>query len=428
VGKTGIGLKVSFDIAALYEDDLAWKTVRVPNNGGRNWESTKNHPPDAKLASNSFESGASLEDAISSWVKATREERVNVSFTFVDQCNGLQCNPTCIGEVVVELTSEAATRTPYQLLRFFVWVTWMLAFGFLTTHVALIVLGNRDPPPSAKGIAKQSASPLAAFDKRRLSSSTRAFTCSPLRDRRQSHQSGRSNAGLQEGASHYPIRKLGVFDNTSEYEATFDFLHATDAANISTLVQLAAVNTDVDYNRNRNRAPTTVTAYNLSYQIESNDPNANQPVTVVSGFNARVRGGLTAIMGPSGSGKTTLLNLMSGRAVGGTLSGNVFVDDVPVYDALHAGLRHMISSKIGFVPQHGCPWEGTLTVRENLFFSAGVRLPHLTAAERREQVEWVRLNSRHSSEYELLFILFGANNVLTVWQGFPQEFSSSSFC
>ena len=75
---------------------------------------------------------------------------------------------------------------------------------------------------------------------------------------------------------------------------------------------------------------------------------------------------VTAIMGPSGAGKTTLLNCIFGRLP--RKNGELFINGVP---------REMSHYKklLGFVPQDDLVIK-ELTVRENILFSARVRLPN----------------------------------------------------
>jgi len=91
--------------------------------------------------------------------------------------------------------------------------------------------------------------------------------------------------------------------------------------------------------------------------------------------------GLNAIMGPTGSGKTTLLDILADRKDKSGLSGTVLIN----------GRRKPPNYKcaVGYVVQDDVVM-GTLSVRENLHFSAALRLPsQMTCAERKERVERV---------------------------------------
>ncbi|CAM6102780.1 unnamed protein product [Calypogeia fissa] len=76
---------------------------------------------------------------------------------------------------------------------------------------------------------------------------------------------------------------------------------------------------------------------------------------------------LTAVMGPSGAGKTTFLNALAGKETGSLITGQVFINGVP-------GSIQAYKRIIGFVPQDDIV-HGSLTVEENLAFSATYRLP-----------------------------------------------------
>lgn len=91
-----------------------------------------------------------------------------------------------------------------------------------------------------------------------------------------------------------------------------------------------------------------------------------------------------AIMGPSGSGKTTFMTTLCGKASYGIMDGTVDMllyklrkatrvkDELPVPHSFDS-LRYIT----GFVPQEDIVHE-TLTVRENLAFTARLRLPNTT--------------------------------------------------
>ncbi|KXZ50275.1 hypothetical protein GPECTOR_17g914 [Gonium pectorale] len=87
---------------------------------------------------------------------------------------------------------------------------------------------------------------------------------------------------------------------------------------------------------------------------------------------------LNAILGPSGCGKTTFLNVLCGKTSAGQLKGHVRVngDKVPM---------ERLKKIMGFVPQDDILHED-LTVRENLAYSARLRLPPDVGRERRRDV------------------------------------------
>lgn len=95
--------------------------------------------------------------------------------------------------------------------------------------------------------------------------------------------------------------------------------------------------------------------------------------TLLNEINANFDAGkLNIIMGPSGSGKTTTLNYLSNRLSGKrnfTSQGGIYLNRQRKIDPEMMG---RISS---YVAQHDSSLIGNLTVRENLFFQAKLRLP-----------------------------------------------------
>ena len=90
--------------------------------------------------------------------------------------------------------------------------------------------------------------------------------------------------------------------------------------------------------------------------------------TVLRGVSGEFeRGMLTAVMGPSGSGKTTFLNVLCGRATYGDMLGSIKING-------REGRVDQFRTLFGFVPQDDIVFPD-LTVRENLRFSAALRLP-----------------------------------------------------
>lgn len=83
-------------------------------------------------------------------------------------------------------------------------------------------------------------------------------------------------------------------------------------------------------------------------------------------------------LGPTGCGKSSLLDILADRKDPAGLSGRVLIDGQPPPPSY----KYIV----GYVVQDDCI-SGTLTVRENLMFSARVRLPdEISNDERRERV------------------------------------------
>ncbi|XP_070561228.1 uncharacterized protein [Ptychodera flava] len=91
-------------------------------------------------------------------------------------------------------------------------------------------------------------------------------------------------------------------------------------------------------------------------------------------------GEMLALMGPSGSGKTTLLNVLSGRHRE-TESGSIHVNGAPLNKNLRRKICYVLQDDIFF---------NTLTLREQLVYTARLRLPSsMSDSERKRKVEEV---------------------------------------
>ncbi|KAK2560544.1 Broad substrate specificity ATP-binding cassette transporter ABCG2, partial [Acropora cervicornis] len=103
-----------------------------------------------------------------------------------------------------------------------------------------------------------------------------------------------------------------------------------------------------------------ISYHNICYSITTKEKGVKKEREIIKNLSGLVEPGLNAILGPTGSGKTTLLDILAGRKDPSRLSG-VVLEDVVM---------------------------GTLTVRENLHFSASLRLPSkLSKWERNDRVE-----------------------------------------
>uniref|UniRef100_A0A6I8N0B8 ABC transporter domain-containing protein n=1 Tax=Ornithorhynchus anatinus TaxID=9258 RepID=A0A6I8N0B8_ORNAN len=88
--------------------------------------------------------------------------------------------------------------------------------------------------------------------------------------------------------------------------------------------------------------------------------------------------GLNAILGPTGSGKSSLLDVLAARKDPQGLSGEVLIDGSPQPPNFKCISGYVVQDDVVM---------GTLTVRENLLFSAALRLPRSTRfREKKERV------------------------------------------
>ncbi|XP_044276411.1 broad substrate specificity ATP-binding cassette transporter ABCG2-like isoform X2 [Varanus komodoensis] len=93
--------------------------------------------------------------------------------------------------------------------------------------------------------------------------------------------------------------------------------------------------------------------------------------------------GMNAILGPTGSGKTSLLDVLAGwKDPKGLKSGQIFMDGKLVDSNIHRCSAYVVQEDI---------LTGTLSVRENLQFSANLRLPQSkhSSAEKAAKVDAV---------------------------------------
>jgi len=92
-------------------------------------------------------------------------------------------------------------------------------------------------------------------------------------------------------------------------------------------------------------------------------------VQILHGVTGKLRSGtLTAIMGPSGAGKTTFLMTLLDKAAFGQCTGEILIN------GYKRNLKTM-RPVMGFVPQDDI-MHSDLTVDENLWLNANIRLPH----------------------------------------------------
>ena len=87
---------------------------------------------------------------------------------------------------------------------------------------------------------------------------------------------------------------------------------------------------------------------------------------ILFNLNGIFQPGMNAILGPTGSGKSSLLDILANRKSRQDLTGELLVDGQT--------FTQDFNSRIGYVVQDDVLSE-TLTVRENLMFSANLRLP-----------------------------------------------------
>ncbi|CAF1382761.1 unnamed protein product [Rotaria sordida] len=114
---------------------------------------------------------------------------------------------------------------------------------------------------------------------------------------------------------------------------------------------------------------STITFNSINYTVFSKQyvfcmkPTKKQILYNLTGI---FKPGMNAILGPTASGKSSLLDILAGRKDRRGLTGQVLIDGQPSMQDF--------KYRVGYVVQDDMLSE-TLTVRENLTFSANVRLP-----------------------------------------------------
>ncbi|KAJ2781473.1 hypothetical protein H4R18_002847 [Coemansia javaensis] len=159
--------------------------------------------------------------------------------------------------------------------------------------------------------------------------------------------------------------------------ATFDEEALTQGAQ-TPLVNASRVSADP-----RPPAEVILQWSDLTYEVKSKDEGGAQR-TILHQIAGEARAGETiAIIGSSGAGKTTLLNALSGRIVGGKLSGTI----------LYRGARRDPSSfkRINAYVRQDDLMHPMLTVHETLTYASRLRLPNsqYTSQQKADRVEAV---------------------------------------
>ena len=137
----------------------------------------------------------------------------------------------------------------------------------------------------------------------------------------------------------------------------------------------------------------TIRLDNYTLDIQQRDARLRKvfKLSILKPVNATFEPGvLNVIMGPSGSGKTSLLNLMARRLHSSITTRYETHGEMFFNGAIPSG--KVIRSICSYVCQDDDALLPYLTVRENLHFAAGLRLPaHLSKVEKQQRAESVLL-------------------------------------
>ncbi|CAF1634227.1 unnamed protein product [Adineta ricciae] len=109
------------------------------------------------------------------------------------------------------------------------------------------------------------------------------------------------------------------------------------------------------------------------FSCGKSQPSQQILCNISGGFSS----GMNAILGPSGCGKSSLLDILADRKDQSGLSGRVLVSGRPRSKTYKYSIGYVVQDDI---------ISGTLTVRENLMFSANVRLQRSKTKEQRNEL------------------------------------------
>uniref|UniRef100_A0A8C2WI56 Broad substrate specificity ATP-binding cassette transporter ABCG2 n=1 Tax=Cyclopterus lumpus TaxID=8103 RepID=A0A8C2WI56_CYCLU len=115
---------------------------------------------------------------------------------------------------------------------------------------------------------------------------------------------------------------------------------------------------------------STVSFHNIQYKVQLRSGYLCKRETshreILFDLNGTMRPGLNAILGPTGSGKSSFLDILAARKDPSGLFGEVLIDKAPQPPNFKCLAGYVVQEDVVM---------GTLTVRENLRFSAALRLP-----------------------------------------------------
>ncbi|XP_054773833.2 broad substrate specificity ATP-binding cassette transporter ABCG2-like isoform X2 [Lytechinus pictus] len=120
---------------------------------------------------------------------------------------------------------------------------------------------------------------------------------------------------------------------------------------------------------------SVVSFHDITYTVKTKENRKKVTKTILTNVNGLFKPGMNAILGPTGSGKTSLLDVLAARKDPDGLSGQVLIDG--------ATQPKNFKCVSGYVVQDDVVM-GTLTIRENLQFSAALRLPKTVGKKERD--------------------------------------------
>ncbi|NXA12618.1 ABCG2 protein, partial [Sapayoa aenigma] len=130
---------------------------------------------------------------------------------------------------------------------------------------------------------------------------------------------------------------------------------------------------------------SVLTFHNICYRVKTKTGflccRKTATKEVLRDVNGIMRPGLNAILGPTGSGKSSLLDILAARKDPDGLSGDILINGAPQPANFKCTSGYVVQDDVVM---------GTLTVRENLTFSAALRLPKtVKEKEKNERVNQI---------------------------------------
>ncbi|NWH37580.1 ABCG2 protein, partial [Chloropsis hardwickii] len=130
---------------------------------------------------------------------------------------------------------------------------------------------------------------------------------------------------------------------------------------------------------------SVLTFHNICYRVKTKTGflcfQKTTEKEVLRDVNGIMKPGLNAILGPTGSGKSSLLDILAARKDPRGLSGDILINGAPQPANFKCTSGYVVQDDLVM---------GTLTVRENLKFSAALRLPKsVKEQEKNERVNQI---------------------------------------
>ncbi|NXL72987.1 ABCG2 protein, partial [Leptocoma aspasia] len=130
---------------------------------------------------------------------------------------------------------------------------------------------------------------------------------------------------------------------------------------------------------------SVLTFHNICYHVKTKTGflcfRKTTKKEVLRDVNGIMKPGLNAILGPTGSGKSSLLDILAARKDPRGLSGDILINGAPQPANFKCTSGYVVQDDVVM---------GTLTVRENLKFSAALRLPKsVKEQEKNERVDQI---------------------------------------